>query len=291
MKSTSIKIRWISTTCFEVVLPNGKVIVFDPWVGKAPKDYPEMDMQTGMEPEDFTGADYIFLSHTHFDHIDDVAAVNKLFRKDTYGGRIFMPALSTYVFAQQYDIPYRDIVPMFPNETFELEDMVVTCHRCRHFGDAGSPVGSLPSKIQKRLKETGGDPERAFMSDMGSIEEVDLSITIRENNFRFLVLGGRIYRFDNIYKMCETFNPDFVIRQVSPGFTPKDYAEMVAKYKAPIVFPSHHDSHNLEKASGMSYAEYFGKVNDELAAMGSHVKVVNIERGRWYNIGMFVDAE
>ncbi len=290
MKTRSIKIRWITTTCFEVVLHNGKVILFDPWTGKSP-GHPEFQMDTGMQPEDFTGADYIFLSHTHFDHIDDVPAVNSLFRKDSYGGRIFMPALSAYVFAQQYDIPYRDIVPMFPNETFDLEDLVVTCHRCRHFGDVNDPIGRSPSKIKERLMKTGGDPENEFMHAMGSIEEVDLSITVKGSNFRFLVLGGRIYRFNNIYKMSETFNPDFVIRQVSPGFTPKDYAEIIAKYNAPIVFPSHHDSHDLVKASGMSYKEYFTKVNEELSATGSHVKVINIERGRWYSIGMYADEE
>jgi Predicted Zn-dependent hydrolases of the beta-lactamase fold len=290
MKTPSIKIRWITTTCFEVVLQNGKVILFDPWTGKS-ASHPEFQMDTGMEAKDFTGADYIFLSHTHFDHMDDIPAVNALFRKDSYGGRIFMPALSAYVFAQQYDVAYRDIIPMFPNETFELEDMVVTCHRCRHFGDVNDPIGRLPSKVKERSIKAGEDPENEFMHAMGSIEEVDLSITIKESNFRFLVLGGRIYRFDNIYKFCETFNPDFVIRQVSPGFTPKDYAGIIAKYKAPIVFPSHHDSHDLVKGSGMSNEEYFIKVNEELAAMGSHVQSVNIERGRWYNIGMYIDAE
>lgn len=288
MKNPSIKIRWITTTTFEIVLPSGRVAIFDPWFGKSEGMPMQLELET--KPEDLTGADYIFISHTHGDHMDDVGLVNGMFRKDTYGGRIFMPALSAYVMAQQCDIPYRDIVPMFPNETFELEDMVVTCHRCRHFGDAGSPRGSLPSEQKKKLAETGGDPEHMYMSSMGSIEEVDLSITIRENNFRFMVLGGRIYRFDNIYKFCESFNPNFIIRQVSPGFKPKDYAEIVARYHAPIVFPSHHDSHNLVKASGMSFAEYFGKVNEELQAMGSHVQVVDIERGRWYSMGSYVEA-
>ena len=33
MQVKGIKIRWITTTTFEVVLPNGKVAIFDPWLG------------------------------------------------------------------------------------------------------------------------------------------------------------------------------------------------------------------------------------------------------------------
>ena len=287
MNNSNIKIRWLTTTGFEVVLPNGKVMVFDPWFGGKMGPH---EFKAELTAKDLSGCDYIFLSHTHGDHIDGVAEVNELYRHDSYGGRIFMPALSAYIFCQQRDIAYRDVIPMLPNESFETEDFVVTCHRCRHFGDIGSPKGSLPSKQQERLKATGGDPAETYMGSMGSIEEVDLSITIKANNFRFMVLGGRIYRFDNINKFSDTFNPNFVIRQVSPGFTPKDYAEIVARYHAPIVFPSHHDSHDLTGAQGMSFEEYFGKVNEILESMGSVTRVVNIERSKWYEIGQYCSA-
>ena len=292
MKNSGIRIRWITTCCFEVVLPNGKVLCFDPWDGSMPEGEKMPPEDTGVTYDDFVGADYIFLSHSHGDHIFGAKYLSEKFRKDTYGGHIFMPAMSTKIMCDQLDIPYRDAVPMFPGETLNLEDIIVTCHKCRHFGDVGSPYGTQPSVARKRLEEEGGDPEKAYMSNMGSIEEVDLSITVKENNFRFMVLGGRIYRFYNIYDYAKTFNPDFVIRQLSPGFTPEEYAEMVHQYHAPIVFPSHHDSHRLEKKRGTTYEEYFSAVNRHLEEMGSVTRVVNIQRTKWYRIGVTCcDAE
>jgi Predicted Zn-dependent hydrolases of the beta-lactamase fold len=285
MKNTCIKIRWITTVCFEIVLPNGKVILIDPWTGFS-QTHPTLDMKTGFEVDDFTGADYIFLSHTHFDHIDDARAVCDKFKQDTYGGRIFVPALSSYVFAQQYDIPYREIIPMLPNESFDLDDIVVDVLRCRHFGDKSIPTGPRPS----RSMDKGIDvPQYHFMSAMGSIEEVDLAITVKENNFRILILGGKIYKFNNIYKFCESYCPSLVIRQASPGFTPKDYAEILAKYNTPLVIPSHHDLHDVRKASGKTFEEYFGEVNEELQALRSQTYVKYLEPLKWYNIGLFCD--
>lgn len=287
MLNNCIKIRWITTVCFEITLPNGKVILLDPWTGHS-KSHPQFSVETGFTVDDFTGSDYIFLSHTHFDHIDDAKAVSNKYKPDTYGGRIFVPALSAYAFAQYYDIPYREVIPMFPNEKFDLDDITVEILRCRHFGDKAAPFGPQPSKM---FKGDDADPLLSYMSAMGSIEEVDLAITVKETNFRILVLGGRIYKFNNIYEYCKQFNPNLVIRQVSPGFSPEDYADIIARYNCPIVFPSHHDSHNLEKASGMSFEEYFNEVNRILADKGSVARVVNVEPCKWYDVGCYCVKE
>jgi hypothetical protein len=64
---------------------------------------------------------------------------------------------------------------------------------------------------------------------------------------------------------------------------------MVAKYKAPLVFPSHHDSHRLDLAQKMSFEEYFSKVNQSLEKMGSSTRVVNIKPVQQYNIGVYCE--
>lgn len=288
MKNRSIRIRWITTTGFEVVLPNGKVLLFDPWLGKSMKD---LQMDIDVKIEDLTGADYLFISHIHGDHCDDVPAIADYFKKDTYGGRIYCPALSAKAFADHFDVPYREIVLEFPGMQYETDDFVLDVYPCRHLGDAGAPIGPRPSTSVERAKARGADEYDVLSGALGSLEEVDLGITIKENNFRFMVLGGRIYKFNNVYKACEETHPQFVIRQLSPGFSPKEYAEMVHRFHAPIVFPSHHDSHHLEEVRNTTYEEYFSEVNKELEEMGSITRVVNIERMKWYNIGTFCEEE
>lgn len=288
MKAQAIKIRWITTCCFEVVLPNGKVLLFDPWTGKS-EGYPKFQVETGLTPEDFTGADYVFLTHAHFDHVDDAACAVKKLCKDTYGGHIYAPALSAKLIADMYDIPYREIIPVFPNESFETDDLIIDIYPCRHFGDQGAPIGPCPSTNARRAAEKGQTEWQTLSGALGSLEEIDIGITIKENNFRFMMLGGRIYKFHNVYKRCETFHPNFVICQLSPGFSPEDYADICHRYHAPLVFPSHHDSHNLEKARGTTYEAYFSAVNQRLREMHSATQVVHIVPDRWYSVGSYCD--
>lgn len=288
MNVACIKIRWITTTCFEVVLPNGKVLVFDPWCGKS-TTCTDMNLETGFRVDDFTGADYVFLSHTHYDHIDDVKELIAKKSTDPYGGHVFVPALSAQMFAECHNFPIVNLIPEFPYEKFHLDDLTVTVLPCRHFLDKGIFVNTAPAENMRIGRERGFDQKFLKLENMGSLEEVDLAIAVPETNFRFMVLGGRIYRFNNIYKFCEDFQPSFVIRQVSVGATPKDYAEMVARYHAPIVFPSHHDSHHLEDAQHMSYEAYFAEVNRILREMGSQTMVVNIRPLQWYRIGAFCE--
>ena len=80
MNSQAIRIRWISVQCYEIVLPNGKVIVTDPFYLDASKydgmteftrsQKMEKDIysQTGFSVDEFTGADYIILNHVHGAH-------------------------------------------------------------------------------------------------------------------------------------------------------------------------------------------------------------------------------
>ena len=289
-----IRIRWITTTCFEIVLPNGKVIVFDPWTGEEDPFMPGFSCQhNGFTVDDFTGADYIFLSHTHGDHIRDVKALLEKKQPDKMGGHVFMPALSSKLYSEVYDLALCEIVPVYPYEVMDLDDVIVTPLPCRHFGDVGLDVVETPSQTRARAAARGTDPlsKPSVMGEYGTLEEMDWAVTVKENNFRFMVLGGRIYRFNNIYKFAEQFHPDLVIRQVSNGATPDSYAKMVTKYHAPLVFPSHHDSHHLEKSSGMSFEEWFGKANECLRSDKVPCEIVNIDPTKWYTIGMSCNKE
>ena len=57
----SVKLRWLGYVCFEIVLPSGKVLVTDPYIDCSPT--------APVNWEEVTGADYIALTHGHYDHI------------------------------------------------------------------------------------------------------------------------------------------------------------------------------------------------------------------------------
>ena len=282
MIRNGIRIRWITVTCFEVQLPSGKTILFDPWIGTgcADNNYRERNLEVGLD--DLSGADWMFISHAHFDHCEDVQLINAKFMEGTNGGRIFLPALSAYAIAQRYDIPYRDILPVYPWETFDFDEFTITALPCRHRGD---PIP--PSKERARDLEWGLNEIECFTHDIGNLDELDWAVTIKENNMRFMVMGGGLYHFNNTPEYAKKFGPLFVTRQVSHILCddPQVYAKYVAAYHAPFVFPSHHEG----LWPGNDYQPFVDAVNKILKEMGSGVTVLNQERGKWYEIGAYLE--
>lgn len=66
MAAPRLTITWLGHSTFLLGLPNGKRVVFDPWLGnpKCPAEF--------ARPEALKPVDAIFVSHGHSDHITDV---------------------------------------------------------------------------------------------------------------------------------------------------------------------------------------------------------------------------
>ncbi len=66
-----MQITWLGHGTFQIVLPGGETLVFDPWTDGNPA-YPK-----GFEIQ---RCDTILISHGHFDHIHDAIPLWKKFR-------------------------------------------------------------------------------------------------------------------------------------------------------------------------------------------------------------------
>ena len=63
------KIRWEGHAFFRITSPGGKVILIDPWITENPS--------CSITLEDVTEADLVLITHDHFDHVADAAAIVK----------------------------------------------------------------------------------------------------------------------------------------------------------------------------------------------------------------------
>ena len=138
-QSEALRLRWISVQCYEMVLPNGKVIVTDPfyWDGSNYDALPSLNRQqeaerkvyaqTGFSVESFTGADYILISHAHGDHTN---LTGKLWNR--FYGRVLVPAGAAEEIARVYNIPYGAVMPLYPGNTYYLDDLTLTVYPGAH---------------------------------------------------------------------------------------------------------------------------------------------------------------
>ena len=138
-----LKIRYINYACYEIVLTNGKVIVVDPCIDIGYSISGDVEREPlNFKNVDFTGADYILISHTHIDHTMEIGYLAKKFKS-----KIVVGAMSALSLAESYNLNTDQIYPCYPNEKFIMEDITVEVFRGKHTFNRKEPtIGEILSQ-------------------------------------------------------------------------------------------------------------------------------------------------
>jgi L-ascorbate metabolism protein UlaG (beta-lactamase superfamily) len=116
-----MKLTWWATAGFEVKL-DATTILIDPYLSRPPNAEPQL----GLKPEDITKADYIFLTHGHFDHAIDVGTIAK-----KTGAKIFCSQKARVTFTKE-QVPNEQIQVVKAGETLDFESFKVTIIKSKH---------------------------------------------------------------------------------------------------------------------------------------------------------------
>ncbi len=286
MKSNSLKLRAFNRGgAFEIMLPNGKIILIDPF-------FSCREFDGGQTREDVTGADYILLTHSHFDHDIDVG-----YFVEKFNSKVFCGVFSAEEVMKFHKIPYDNLFPVWPGQKFTMDDFTLEAWQAKH-----NPNGGISFDPNLDLTSQFGIAGHSRCDQLGLFESLDYMITT-PNHFSILMASGRII-WNDIFDICREKHPNVLFRQAGVRNATKEegslfggqqvsaaeLAKMLVRYKAQIIFPFHQDafSHRwgLEKSN-----EYLDEVAKEVQKLDPGAMFINPTEWTWYNVGIDVTEE
>jgi L-ascorbate metabolism protein UlaG (beta-lactamase superfamily) len=118
--SDVVVVRWFGNANFEFAY-KGRVYLFDAYFDRTPRSH-----DIGFRAADVSKADAIFLSHAHFDHISDIAAVARQTGAPVVGAPITIDT------ARRLGAPEKQLVVAKGGETLEFGDAKVEIALAEH---------------------------------------------------------------------------------------------------------------------------------------------------------------
>jgi len=241
----TIRMRWLGTACFEIVLPDKRTIVIDPYVDDS--------VSSPITSDQFEGCSYIFITHGHYDHVLDVGKLARRFRPKIFCNEVTAESLITH-----QGVTDSLIKRVKPGDTIREEDLTVQVLHGVHV-DFGREYLRLTGR---ELAEEGPDPKAMIKKALMAVMETD---QIPEHfpewmgkypqgeqlNFVFDPSGGkRIYMAGSypdpeVIEEAKKAKADITLLQVLPGKTLAGIEDKVAELAIAsgcrIAVPQHHD--------------------------------------------------
>jgi L-ascorbate metabolism protein UlaG (beta-lactamase superfamily) len=174
----SIKMRWLGWACFEIVLPSGKVIITDPFIDYSPS--------SPIKTDQLTGADYLALTHTHFDHCTDVGILAKKFNS-----KIICSSSTSGRLIEYFDLDWTNVIRVRAGDKIAFDDLEVEAIRAEHI--------YMPIKKEDELTQDWPAPLDQMMPSMITAGLHQMPVRDMEminflfqtsDNLRILMFGG-----------------------------------------------------------------------------------------------------
>ncbi|TFG05634.1 MAG: MBL fold metallo-hydrolase [Promethearchaeota archaeon] len=116
-----MKLTWLATAGFKIEFENVTILI-DPYLSRNPK----ADPQIPLKAEDIQKADYIFLSHGHFDHSWDVGTIAKQTR-----ATIICSKTASEIFRRE-EVPEEQMKIVVAGDVLDFDAFKVTVIKSRH---------------------------------------------------------------------------------------------------------------------------------------------------------------
>ena len=184
-----INFRWLNNAGFELVLSSGAHVLIDPWLDSA--------KQNPVPLSQIERADYMLVTHIHFDHAEDVGVVQKKFP----GVRIFTGMLSAEPLARWHNLDVSRLYKVIDGQEFRFDDVAIKAIAGRH--TEANRGNALKWEADGRLHR----------DSVGLLDLYQYLVTDTDGT-KFLIWGGTP-SVDNVYRLAG-MKPDIAAVHISP---------------------------------------------------------------------------
>lgn len=277
VNSTALKFRWINGQCFEFKMNNGVTLLTDPWF-HTDESVDKMLSETcppGFTLDDIEGADYVFLNHTHLDHIGNLEEVVQKFHSTviTHSGNVLE-------LMKCQEIPVTDMYPVDYEGTYYFDGFVLETHHGTHHRSSRTLSQSL---------KRNADDRRVFPCAAGGTFNMNFVLTTAQG-MRIAFIGGND---DGMIERLQGSNkPNLIIRnkmassKVKEGVA-ENFADWFAAVDTQLLVPMHYETwltKDPEFARNM-----ISDMNRIMAEKGKVGRVAPMVRGKWYTLDLAIN--
>jgi L-ascorbate metabolism protein UlaG (beta-lactamase superfamily) len=248
-QSGKTEVLWLGQASTRITTPGGKVIVIDPWLQTNPKT------PAGFKKLEALGkVDLILVTHAHFDHFADAAALAQLNNAPMYnagglGNTVVTLGILPSALAQRFG-KSGTIMPFGPN------GVKITATHAEH-----------SSELVWKNPATGKDETHFGGEPVGYILEM-------ENGFKIYHMGDTGL-FGDMKFIGEYYKPDVVIIPIGGHFTmgPIDAANAVRMIKPKYALPIHYGTFPLLRGTPAEFSAALGVDAGKMLAVNPGEKV------------------
>jgi hypothetical protein len=282
-----LKVRWDGVNFYEFVLPNGKTIVMDPYFDTEPAgghneyNYTPTELPAG---EWVNGADYVALTHGHFDHTDDLDSILQSYPKaHIIAPEHVMPAI-IWQLKLEYSTHYFHEAAAIDKLSFDG----FTLETCRSNHNLSNPPKVDQMNTTKYTDSNGNLDFYKLYRTIYEREIMNMKITTDEG-FSFLIWNSEMqpdgYGFEDREWFYQDSKPDLFMYQVagaSLGYDRRNpnyqhMGEWIASINAAAALPEHQQHFSYDELDIMA-----GEFSEICNEQNVDTEFLTPETGTWY---------